>query len=586
MRENTSSNDSSPREKATIATETSDATNQLELHEPLFDWEFELGHVTERPNPQNVRDYLGVGELSITHMIVLPLPPINSSEAKDDPVSKVQQVGAQDSSEKSAKEASIEHGYQGTKENSDKEASPPRVPSSFGSEGTTATTGGDGQLVHFSQVFTGLGTSGIFSLDQVEVKKPERVLFRLDSLESQAFPASHESWWHRRPDHGLTYGLRFPKLQEERALPKFEWDDFRWPRYEYEAGSFGYAKELKLTIQYFVHKGVLLQKFVLENCGNETLVADFEASFFQRMFIRDLDHADSKNKFNHTLNEQDILEEIGSEAGGSKAKAYGMRAGPGDFSWLFTRKIEGDQKGKKSGALTEGHNHVQPKDYKTWRGVAAVIALCVDGVFQEFKSDFEVMGKGSGSSWKVGPLEACQNKTFIMAYKMIEVSESTAWQECLITREELNLDSIKCATQVSPWKSSPGVDHSCWIPPASKNTGEPGDSSKDFTKRETMTRKLDLAFWSNLEHILSVCAIPVGKAPFAARTGEQELDVVPWEDVQPIALTCGDLSGHRICVSASLCVILDPADPTGFSNCSLISSLASHSSFWSKLQSD
>lgn len=532
-------------------------TSQLQQHEPLFDWELELGHVDGRPTSEEVRDYLGVGELSFTQMIVLLFPPIDLFHAKADLVSEVQQVGAQDTSENPTKEASIESENQRTSGNTDKKASPPRVPSSFGNEGTTATAGGDGQLVHFSQVFTGLGSSGIFSLDQVKVRKPDDVMHRLDDLESQAFPASHKSWMHSRPDQRLTYGLRFPKLQEERALPEFEWGEFRWPRYEYEAGSFGCAPELKLTIQYFVRKGVVLQKFVLKNRGNKTVFADLEASFFQRMFIRDLDHADSKNNFNHALNEQDILDEIESKTGDSKAKAYGMRAGPGNFSWLFTRKIEGEQKSKSSGDLTDGQNNVQPNEYETWRGVAAVIALCVDGVFQEFKSDYDEVGKDTGSSWKVGPLEACQQRTFTMAYKMIAVSESTTWQECLISREEFNLDSIECAAQVSPRKASPGVG-----------------------------KKLDLVFWSNLEHILSGCAIPVWKAHFAARIGEQEVDVIPWKDVQSIALTCGDLSGHRICVPASLCVITDPVNPAGFRQCLLISSPASHSSFWSKLQSD
>jgi hypothetical protein len=56
---------------------------------------------------------------------------------------------------------------------------------------------------------------------------------------------------------------------------------------------------------------------------------------------------------------------------------------------------------------------------------------------------------------------------------------------------------------------------------------------------------LDYATRRNLEHILSVCAIPVPLEPV-------------WDNpkvVEPepaIALTCGDMSGHRVCISASL----------------------------------
>jgi hypothetical protein len=54
----------------------------------------------------------------------------------------------------------------------------------------------------------------------------------------------------------------------------------------------------------------------------------------------------------------------------------------------------------------------------------------------------------------------------------------------------------------------------------------PGDKHLEFTLRR------------NLEHILSVCSIPVGDNS----DGE----------IKPIALTCGDVAGHRIANEASL----------------------------------
>lgn len=170
-----------------------------------------------------------------------------------------------------------------------------RGATSFGDQGTTATTGADGQLVHFSQSLNGLGISGMFSLDHWSVPQPDKVLWRLENLESRAFSASHPDPFFHKFGCSRRYGLRFPELEKEEALPRFEWDQCRWPRYEYEAGSFDCAKKLRLTIQWFVHENVLIQKCILENCGNEVMEAGIEASFFPRMSIRELDHADSKN---------------------------------------------------------------------------------------------------------------------------------------------------------------------------------------------------------------------------------------------------------------------------------------------------
>ncbi|KAL7945809.1 hypothetical protein V8C42DRAFT_357450 [Trichoderma barbatum] len=53
----------------------------------------------------------------------------------------------------------------------------------------------------------------------------------------------------------------------------------------------------------------------------------------------------------------------------------------------------------------------------------------------------------------------------------------------------------------------------------------------------TKSRQLDFALKRNLEHILSVCSIPMKKGLK--------------EDIPAIALTCGDLSGHRVAGKAS-----------------------------------
>lgn len=57
------------------------------------------------------------------------------------------------------------------------------------------------------------------------------------------------------------------------------------------------------------------------------------------------------------------------------------------------------------------------------------------------------------------------------------------------------------------------------------------------------TQHMNYVMWRHLEHILSVCSVPVTIPPGS------KCDV---DGIQPVALTCGDLSMHRVCTSASL----------------------------------
>lgn len=59
----------------------------------------------------------------------------------------------------------------------------------------------------------------------------------------------------------------------------------------------------------------------------------------------------------------------------------------------------------------------------------------------------------------------------------------------------------------------------------------------------TKDAHLNFALRRNLEHILSVCSIPVAEPSAAAAASDK---------IPLIALTCGDISGHRISTAASL----------------------------------
>lgn len=67
-----------------------------------------------------------------------------------------------------------------------------------------------------------------------------------------------------------------------------------------------------------------------------------------------------------------------------------------------------------------------------------------------------------------------------------------------------------------------------------------GRSITESTSKESAEalQKIEYLAWRHLEHILSVCAIP--------------LSTLDSKETPLVALTCGDMSGHRICTSASL----------------------------------
>lgn len=60
----------------------------------------------------------------------------------------------------------------------------------------------------------------------------------------------------------------------------------------------------------------------------------------------------------------------------------------------------------------------------------------------------------------------------------------------------------------------------------------------------------DFIIRRNLEHILSVCSIPVARPQLASIDSRKPIPT--HEKISPIALTCGDISGHRVGLSASL----------------------------------
>lgn len=89
--------------------------------------------------------------------------------------------------------------------------------------------------------------------------------------------------------------------------------------------------------------------------------------------------------------------------------------------------------------------------------------------------------------------------------------------------------------------------------------------------------QIEYMSWRHLEHILSVCAVPL--MTFTLFEDEISPNLGNPDDEPIVALTCGDMSGHRICTSASLCVSLVYL-ALNFLTWTLTSSPVSHFNSW------
>lgn len=114
-------------------------------------------------------------------------------------------------------------------------------------------------------------------------------------------------------------------------------------------------------------------------------------------------------------------------------------------------------------------------------------------------------------------------------------SESTTGPSPLGGHQSLNL---------SDPTDSKAKAHS--MPTLSPPKGLPGKSSPK--------NQIEYLNWRHLEHILSVCAVPLLACTLFEDT--HYLGPGNHDEEAIVALTCGDMSGHRICTSASLCVSL------------------------------
>ncbi|PVH69762.1 hypothetical protein DL98DRAFT_598382 [Cadophora sp. DSE1049] len=292
----------------------------------------------------------------------------------------------------------------------------------------------------------------------------------------------------------LTYGMHFHEIRDI-SPPSFSYVCDRWPRYEYQ------TEQRRVAIQWMVHEEIVLQQCVASNLGNKDL--DFKFSFLRGMKIRELEYLDPMNEFN----EDDI-------------KNYSYLPGPNNYSWVVVHKLAGDRP--------------EPGDEQD--AAAVIVSVFINGEAIQWDGPHiqPPDGPPPSNEWSE-ILHAGSRIEIVTAYRMILLPKSTAgWKSFLIRPEEANVDAFMrtAAASFKPFSLS-GID--------AANCAS-----------ESTYQNIEFAVRRNLEHILSVCAIPLRGPPLERENpAQQHSSQSAFEELVPVALTCGDISAHRICPSAS-----------------------------------
>lgn len=347
--------------------------------------------------------------------------------------------------------------------------------SSFGDGGTTATVNAFGQLMQFS-AYIGPGKSGMFCVDHTSISVPYLVRNRANQLKRMS---------RARNRDGMTYGVYVPDLILEDNLVR-KYVHSRWPRYEFV------GEKAKVVNQWMVHDGVVLQQWRLTNLDTEEIST--EIVFSKDMRIRDVQYQDSSG-FNNI-----------------SGSNYYPFLGPGNYSWIYLHKLV-DETPTSYTNEAEAFNN----------SIGVTVSVFIDGVAIKFDSNEE---------WTL-TVKGNQTTEFVVAYKLIystsEVSKD--WNRFLVAADEADVSRL-LLNEFESTRYRP-------IPLFSLGDPTLNVSASETTAWGKIKSNLDFIFQRHLEHLLTVCAIPIASYQDSNNTSA-------------VALTCGDISGHRICTSASL----------------------------------
>lgn len=343
------------------------------------------------------------------------------------------------------------------------------------------------------------------------------------------------------------------------CLPDVKWVNWRWPRYEWTTRS--RDSKLNVVSQFLVHNNVVLHQLTLQNSSDQSIQApDFKLN--ENSYIWDMDHV---NFFY-----------------GFRTDPFRQRNAPNGRGKVVIQdqsdRLESEQ-GSVNGAgsdsssvrnSTHGPSNSQAakRDVSEKQAVASVMSVYVNGKAHDFDGDPEFERKHT--------IPAGETLEIVAAYKLILVSiekkhgesdEQANWRNFLISATEADVSRIlrnECQAQhdLDLSMTAPGIkvqSGQAAAPgsePQASNVPETPSVPSPQTSQEQGKYRSNVEYLArrHLEHILSVCAVPLSPPALfqkedALRAERQEVKI---KDDERVALTCGDISGHRVCTSASL----------------------------------
>lgn len=373
---------------------------------------------------------------------------------------------------------------------------------SFGDDGLTATVGASGSLLRITQHFPGERTG--FCVDVPGLPDPSYVEERLKSfLRSSRLI---------RPRHVI--GPNIDSLCRRRSFRLHANDSMtndRWPTFDREL-----LNGDDLTLQYVASKGTIYQIF--EMSGGDDKLPPLKVT--PDLLIRDLDFVDEDNQFNK------------AEAGNKVVYYHESRGN------CLIRVHENSH--KKAILYIQALNEEMPLEFIRDESTSPTSETPL-GRFVNTKPYF-------GQSHKQRPTEEGPDSEEVTTKESAARKLSASWSSYRVHRKsapklkyKLRQERPKYIIILSytleyvPKHEEPIIPSMSW-----SSILETKDQLlmpwKPYNISEDQT--VDFFLKRNLEHILSVCSIPVRRT-----IGE-------WRPA--VALTCGDVDSHRVAAGASL----------------------------------
>jgi hypothetical protein len=365
---------------------------------------------------------------------------------------------------------------------------------SFGDNGTTASVSKYGDLMQITR-YLGTGRSGFACLEAASDIEPYDVHARASMLER------HENW---EPSSLFSFDSLSNTLSQEVrdviAQPgNVEFICDRWPRFTANP-----TESLSMFRQYFAAKDTVFERIHFDSRRDYIPILSKHSNVLQwpeRLRIQELDFVNDEHSFDPFSFDR-----------------YSHFLGPHGRSLILVH--HGTDK------------KLDESDEETVNDITGlVMVICVNGKIQELETSqhregFYQMRFMDEDLIAVSPGKPVE---ITIGYRLQLMAYEANWQSGLISA--FDFQSMDQAFEDT-------------LSPAFQFSSKP---------------HLDFAMRRNLEHILSVCSIPIPPHSVASQqtiTQDQRLKRTGENGSATnqvlVALTCGDVSGHRLVTSASL----------------------------------